>query len=129
MKKQTFQFLSCIFILFISIPIVAQNCMLSFTRQLSSSFLNEIYQDKQGMIWVTTENGLNRYDGYSFETLNTNDGLPSDIIINAIQGEDGRIYLGTSRGLCRSTINGFETIIDEKYGAIHQWYVRFGKNT
>ena len=75
------------------------------------------------MIWVTTENGLNRYDGYSFETFNTNDGLPSDIIINVIQGKDRRIYVGTSRGLCRSTIDGFETIIDEKYGSIHQWYV------
>ena len=97
--------------------------MLSFTRQLSSSFLNSIYQDKQGMIWVATENGLNRYDGYSFETFNTNDGLPSDIIINVIQGKDGRIYVGTSRGLCRSTMDNFETITDEKYGAIHQWYV------
>ena len=123
MKKQTFQLLSLFFILIISIPAVAQNCMLSFTRQLSSSFLNEIYQDEQGMIWVTTENGLNRYDGYSFETFNTNDGLPSDIIINVIQGKDRRIYVGTSRGLCRSTIDGFETIIDEKYGSIHQWYV------
>ena len=123
MKKQTCIFFFCLFSLFACLPVASQNCMLSFTRQLSSSFLNSIYQDKQGMIWVATENGLNRYDGYSFETFNTNDGLPSDIIINVIQGKDGRIYVGTSRGLCRSTMDNFETITDEKYGAIHQWYV------
>ena len=45
----------------------AQNSKL-FTadREVSSSLINEIYQDRNGMIWVATEDGLNRYDGTKF---------------------------------------------------------------
>ena len=123
MRKQSFLILLCISVLVSSMPTMAQNCMLSFTRQLSSSFLNTIYQDAQGMIWVTTENGLNRYDGYTFESFNTNDGLASDNIINVIQGSDGKLYVGTARGLCRSTTNGFIPVYEEANNYIHQFYV------
>ncbi len=33
---------------------------------LSSSLINQIFQDKQGFIWVTTEYGLNKFDGLRF---------------------------------------------------------------
>ena len=33
---------------------------------LSQSTVNCIFQDSQGFIWLGTENGLNRYDGYEF---------------------------------------------------------------
>lgn len=123
MRKLSFLIPLCISVLLTSMPGMAQNCMLSFTRQLSSSFLNMIYQDAQGMIWVTTENGLNRYDGYSFETFNTNDGLSSDNIIKVIQGSDGKMYIGTARGLCRSTSDRFMPVYEEGSNYIHQWYV------
>ena len=32
-------------------------------RELSSSMINKIYQDQNNMIWIATEDGLNRYDG------------------------------------------------------------------
>src|SRR6201992_1624795 len=32
---------------------------------LSMSTINSILQDSQGYIWLATESGLNRYDGYS----------------------------------------------------------------
>ena len=37
-------------------------------RELSSSLINKIYQDRNGMIWIATEDGLNRYDGAKFIT-------------------------------------------------------------
>ena len=33
-------------------------------QQISSSFTNQVYLDRDGFIWVATRNGLNRYDGY-----------------------------------------------------------------
>ena len=35
-------------------------------KQMSSSFTTQVYQDRDGFIWVATRNGLNRYDGYKF---------------------------------------------------------------
>ena len=35
-------------------------------EELSSSLINFIYQDHNNMIWIATEDGLNRYDGVKF---------------------------------------------------------------
>ena len=35
-------------------------------KELSSSLINQIYQDRNGFIWIATEDGLNRYDGAKF---------------------------------------------------------------
>ena len=35
---------------------------------LSSSLINRIHQDHNGMIWIATEDGLNRYDGVKLFT-------------------------------------------------------------
>ena len=40
---------------------------LSTTNGLSSNKVLCITQDKQGLMWFGTDNGLNRYDGYRFE--------------------------------------------------------------
>lgn len=33
---------------------------------LSSSLINQIFQDQQGFVWVATEYGLNKFDGLRF---------------------------------------------------------------
>ncbi|MDO4171380.1 MAG: two-component regulator propeller domain-containing protein [Prevotellaceae bacterium] len=69
-------------------------------EQLSSSLVNQVYQDRQGFIWVCTANGLNRYDGYNFITYTKADGLLSDIVNNVCQDNHGNLYIGTSAGIC-----------------------------
>ena len=39
--------------------------------KLSSNIINNICQDKAGYIWVGTEYGLNKYDGYRFSDAET----------------------------------------------------------
>lgn len=57
--------------------------------------VTQIVQDRQGMIWVATWNGLNRYDGYQFETFKSHDGdgveMPSDRIQNMMLDNDGNL--------------------------------------
>ena len=49
------------------LPARAQNgTFYNADNELSSSFVNAIYQDHKGFIWVATRDGLNRYDGYRF---------------------------------------------------------------
>ena len=38
----------------------------SSDHELSSSLINQIFQDSYGMMWIATEDGLNRYDGAKF---------------------------------------------------------------
>lgn len=38
-------------------------------QQLSSSFVSQVYLDQDGFLWVTTRNGINRYDGYQFRVF------------------------------------------------------------
>ncbi len=34
---------------------------------LSSNSINSVIQDRKGFLWIGTEDGLNRYDEYSFK--------------------------------------------------------------
>jgi len=60
-------------------------------------------QDKRGFIWVGTENGLCRFDGYSFKTFVNIPGDSSSITnnyINALmQDRSGKIWIATMDGL------------------------------
>ncbi len=58
-------------------------------------YVTQIVQDKQGMMWFSTWNGLNRYDGYEFVNFKSKDGdgidLPSDRVQDMMLTEDGNL--------------------------------------
>lgn len=70
---------------------------------LSQSTVTAIVQDRQGNIWLGTQDGLNRYDGYGFEVFHGDpgcEGALGDSAISALElGSDGRLWIGTSSGL------------------------------
>lgn len=55
---------------------------------LSNNVVNCFYQDKQGFLWIGTEDGLNRYDGYSFKVFQSFHGkkgaLQTDRVIQIL---------------------------------------------
>ena len=57
--------------------------------------VTQIVQDKNGMMWFSTWNGLNRYDGYQFECFKSQVGdgvnMPSDRIRDMMLDEDGNL--------------------------------------
>ena len=58
-------------------------------------------QDKAGNLWFgTTENGLYKYDGKSFNRYLVADGLNSNNIYSLSEDKDGKIWIGTVAGLC-----------------------------
>jgi PAS domain S-box-containing protein len=72
---------------------------------LSQSTVRGILQDNQGFMWFCTQNGLDRYDGYSF-TVYRND--PSDAMSISdnratciIEDSQGDLWIGTRQGLNR----------------------------
>ena len=42
---------------------------LTISDGLLSNNIRAIWQDKKGFIWLGTESGLQRYDGYRFRTI------------------------------------------------------------
>ncbi len=67
---------------------------------LSQSRVFDIVQDSKGFIWIATEDGLNRYDGYEFKVYNFDPNDSSSIGGNTIQAlaadDSGNVWIGTS---------------------------------
>ncbi len=69
---------------------------------LSQSVVSQIYKDRRGYMWIATQDGLNRYNGYEFIVYRNNvyDSTSiSDNNITAItETNDGLLWIGTSNG-------------------------------
>ncbi len=70
-------------------------------NSISDNFVNSILLDKEKNLWITTENGLNKFDPRSstFKRFGTKDGFPSNVFYRAEQDDLGNLWLSTSRGL------------------------------
>ncbi|GAA4821875.1 ligand-binding sensor domain-containing protein [Algivirga pacifica] len=82
----------------------AQLKKLTATDGLSQNDIYCIAQDYQGFIWLGTDDGLNRYDGYEMETYKKG-SEPGTLSFNAVRVllEDSkkRLWIGTHAGLNR----------------------------
>ena len=69
---------------------------------LSQSTVTCLLQDQTGFLWIGTQDGLNRYDGYSFEVFRRNrdqpDSLSHDLILALAEDSSHDIWIGTEGG-------------------------------
>ena len=83
----------------------ADNGRLYSSDELSSSAVTTICQDRYGYIWIGTECGLDKFDGYHFTSFfsQSNDTTSiSDSNISAIYvDKEGSLWIGTGKGLSR----------------------------
>lgn len=96
-------FLSFLF-LFISISGYAQSGKLfTVDNELSSSLINDVYQDKNELIWIATNDGLNRYDGSKFTIYKQNDKNSNSLLHNLVriifEDSQGHLLIGLFNGL------------------------------
>jgi ligand-binding sensor domain-containing protein len=91
----------------------------SISQGLSTSVVNDIYQDTYGFIWLGTDDGLNRFDGYSFKiyrnVINDSTSLSSSFVTKVFSDSQKRLWIGTVDGLnlYNPDCDCFKTIIPE----------------
>ncbi len=83
--------------------VTAQHTYRFSIGQLSDDRFHAICEDMSGFIWIGTENGLNRYDGYHFNQFYHDDNdslsLMSNYVRSLYTDSDGTLWIGTNRGL------------------------------
>ncbi|UXI66836.1 two-component regulator propeller domain-containing protein [Tahibacter amnicola] len=69
---------------------------------LSQSTVNAVAQDRDGFLWVATQDGLNRFDGYRFRTYRYDRtdrySLGGDYVEDLRYDRHGRLWVATSTG-------------------------------
>ena len=91
--------------LLLSIVAFSQTQHFYTSDQLSSNQITNICQDRTGYIWVGTEFGLNKYDGYRFTNYFHETDQAATISSNVISflflDSQGSLWVGTQKGLDR----------------------------
>ena len=69
---------------------------------LSNNWVSQIIQDDEGYIWIATQYGLNRFDGYSFRSFiyrpNEPNSLKANWVRTVSKDSTGQLWLGSFYG-------------------------------
>lgn len=140
MKLSAKQFLLAVLSLSLSILTARPVALRYFTtaRDISSTLINQLYQTSNSMMWVATEDGLNRYDGNKFAIYRHIPGdstsLFSSYVKAVFEDDEGRLYACTRRGVQifdPATESFFPRLCEEDgrvYGSIVNTIIRRGEN-
>lgn len=73
----------------------------TISNGLSQSFVTTILQDDNASLWIGTQDGLNRFDGKTFEIFSSEDGIgiQNSYIKCSAKTLDGNLWFGTGSGL------------------------------
>ncbi|UGU17701.1 response regulator [Sinomicrobium kalidii] len=77
--------------------------MYSTDAELSSSLINQVFQDSRGSIWILTQDGVNCYDGAKFRKFEHSENNASSLLHNyarvVFEDSSGRLLFGFFDGL------------------------------
>ena len=66
---------------------------------ISGGIVTALVQGPDGLIWIGTQQGLVRYDGYTFERFRFDPDKPDSLAGNYVRSlafaKDGRLWIGT----------------------------------
>ena len=88
MKNPLQLIITCYLLLLLINPIHTQDIKferITVDQGLSNGVSLCILQDSKGFIWIGTEHGLNRYDGYTIKIFTHDPGEPNSISDNWIE--------------------------------------------
>lgn len=94
--------------------------ILTYTTTFANTFLVEVQNavyptaseeqkcitiDKNGLIWIGSDDGLKSYDGYRFQHFRNNADspnlLPNNTVLSLTEGPEDQLWIGTKNGLAK----------------------------
>ncbi len=74
--------------------------LVSFDQEqgLSRNSVRTLVRDREGVLWIGTDLGLNRYQDDRLTSFTTRDGLSNDVIVSLAEDRDGNLWVGTDGG-------------------------------
>ncbi len=92
------------------------------TDGLPTNYVYGVIEDNEGYIWAYTENGISKFDGYTFTNFTVKDGLPTNDVVEIYKDKKtNRLFLHPYKShptyIEQDSIVVFsdETILDTKY--------------
>ena len=77
------------------------------SNSLMSNAVYEIYEDRQGIVWLVTDQGINSFDPVTekFIRYSEVDGLSTNQVRGILEGEEGEMWFSTTKGLSQMVTN------------------------
>lgn len=112
----------------VSMALQAQNITfnhLTTDDGLSQFSINSLYLDENGILWIGTREGLNRYDGDGIQTYKYRKNDPNSLFCNTVLyltgNRDGKIYLLCTEGISEFNLSTqkFTTLLQGNVSSIY----------
>jgi two-component system, sensor histidine kinase ChiS len=92
---------------------------LNLDEGLSQSVALDVVQDRYGFLWIATQDGLNRYDGYQFKIFKADPDNPHSLsdsfVLSLLEDDAGFLWLGTNAG----GLNRYDPVTDQFTHYLH----------
>ena len=80
------------------------------TDGLTGNVVMGLDVDSRRFLWVSTRDGLSRFDGVHFTTYGVTDGLPTGVVNGILETRAGVYWVETNKGACRFNPRGQRAI-------------------
>ena len=92
---------------------------LSVSDGMASAIVRNVFQDSYGFLWFATNNGLQKYDGYGFQTFKHDGNQPGSIANNELwhvtEDKEHNLWVSHGEGV---------SMLDRKTGQLKKLPVR-----
>ena len=88
-------------------------------EKVQSRSMGTTFQDSHGYLWLGTNKGLSRYDGYGFRHFRHDptdpESLAHDVITAICEDDQGNLWVGTRGGFCKLVFRNSKTRVFVNY--------------
>jgi len=85
----------------------------STSAGLAQNYVNRVVLDPRGYIWICTNEGFSRFDGYEFANFGIEDGLPNRNVRDLLITSAGEYWVATHKGLVQFDPSGVSARYDK----------------